>query len=280
MRRLRPLSLLFLTTLAGCGGANGATLDVGGSDDATGHVHALGVDPADGSIYVAAHSGLFRAGPGADRASRVGDERRDVMGFTVTGPGRFAGSGHPDFRSGGPSSVGFITSADAGRSWRTVSLEGEADLHALEVAGRYVYGFDALTGRLRRSDDTGRTWQDTRIAPVLDLAIDPSDPLTVLVSTESGVLRSADGGRRFRPAYDAPPSHLVWAGDVTLAVGLDGRVRRLADGGGLVDVGRVPFRPAAATVSDGELLVAADDGRVLASQDGGASWRDRLEPAS
>lgn len=36
------------------------------------HVHALGVDPANRSLFIATHTGLFRLGPDAESADRVG----------------------------------------------------------------------------------------------------------------------------------------------------------------------------------------------------------------
>ncbi len=119
----RILAVVLITVVLGaCGGgeeeasAPAGSTPVASAEPQTGHVHALGVDPGDGSIVVAAHSGLFRAASGAKRAERLGEERRDVMGFTIEGPGQYVGSGHPDPRAGGPPSVGFIRSSDGGRS--------------------------------------------------------------------------------------------------------------------------------------------------------------------
>ena len=63
------------------------------------------------------------------------------MGFTVTGPDRFLGSGHPDGREGLPPFLGLIRSTDAGRTWERVSLLGKRDFHVLEAAGERIYGF-------------------------------------------------------------------------------------------------------------------------------------------
>ncbi|MGH2838494.1 MAG: F510_1955 family glycosylhydrolase, partial [Thermoleophilaceae bacterium] len=59
------------------------------------HVHGLGVNPADGALFIATHTGLYRAPDGELAAERVGDRYQDTMGFTVTGPDSFLGSGHP-----------------------------------------------------------------------------------------------------------------------------------------------------------------------------------------
>lgn len=58
-----------------------------------GHVHGLGVDPADQVLYVAGHGGVFRLTDG--RLELVADRAQDTMGFTVVGPHHFLASGHP-----------------------------------------------------------------------------------------------------------------------------------------------------------------------------------------
>ena len=77
--------------LSGCGDTEGTT--PGASSVEFGHVHGLGVNPADGARYVASHNGLFRTGPDG-RAEAVGPTR-DLMGFTIAGPDTFLSSGHP-----------------------------------------------------------------------------------------------------------------------------------------------------------------------------------------
>src|SRR5690606_34808611 len=60
-------------------------------DTALGHVHGLGVDPGDGTLYVASHFGGFRVGEDGT-PERVADRWQDTMGFAVVGPGHFLGS--------------------------------------------------------------------------------------------------------------------------------------------------------------------------------------------
>ncbi len=55
------MSLVVLTTA--CGGADdpsSRSAATTAEDTALGHVHGLGVDPGDGSLYVASHLGVFR----------------------------------------------------------------------------------------------------------------------------------------------------------------------------------------------------------------------------
>lgn len=271
--RISLVVLAFVTgLLAGCGGDDGQVPGAVVSDP-VGHVHALGYDPADSSILVAGHNGLFRAAAGAARARPIGEERRDVMGFSVEVPGRYVGSGHPDLRQGGPTSVGYIRSSDGGRSWQSVSLEGRADLHAIVVSGRRVYAFDALSGKLLRSRDTGTTWASTSVPPIVDMAIDPAQPNRLVASTEMGLIVSSDGGRGFKPLVRLPPSHLEWDGEGILAVGEDRVAQRIdKDLRTINQVGTAPIVPAAMTLSDRGPLLAADDGAVYASSDQGRTW--------
>jgi hypothetical protein len=147
-----------LALTGGDGNGGGGTHSGSGSDLA--HVHGLGVNPKDGTLYIATHTGLFRAPPGRRTVTRVGDTEQDVMGFSVVGPDRFLGSGHPGPGQSAPPNLGLIRSADAGRSWQPVSLLGDADFHVLRSQGDTVYGFNALTGALMVSRDGGRSWDE------------------------------------------------------------------------------------------------------------------------
>jgi len=106
-----------------------------GRSDAAGvevaHVHGLGVDPQDGTLYAGTHHGLIRV-PEQGEPTRVADRVQDFMGFTVVGPRHYLASGHPGEGQGGPSSLGLIESTDGGQTWNSVSLAGEADFHVLE----------------------------------------------------------------------------------------------------------------------------------------------------
>lgn len=248
------------------------------------HVHGLGVNPADGALFVATHTGLFRAPQGKMRARRVADRFQDTMGFTVTGPDRFLGSGHPDGREGLPPFLGLIRSTDAGRTWQPVSLLGERDFHVLEAAGPRVYGygsdFESRQASLLVSDDGGRSWEErTPPEPLLSLAIDPGDPDRVVASGEGGIHASTDAGQGWRPFGDTP-GMLAWPEqDALFLVGLDGSVARSSDAGRTwSSVGRVDGQPAAFDSAGGDLYVALHDGTVVRSRDGGRSWQLRSRP--
>ena len=116
--------MLAFVVFRGEGGVTRAIEDLGG-DPGPVHVHGLGVNPADGALFIATHTGLWRVDPGDTTAERVSDRRQDTMGFSVVGPRRYLGSGHPDvrdLRNDVPPLLGLIVSNDGGRKWRSVSL--------------------------------------------------------------------------------------------------------------------------------------------------------------
>ena len=252
------------------------------------HVHGLGVDPADDSLFVATHTGLYRAAPGEQRAARVGDSQQDVMGFSIAGKRRFIGSGHPDPRdSNSPPNLGLIESSDGGRSWRQVSLAGEVDFHVLRSAGARVYGFDATGGRLLASEDGGREWDErSPPGPVVDLAIDPSDPEHVVIAAvqtatgRDGLYESRDGGESWDQLVRDQVGLLAWESPGALfLIDGTGTVRRSGDGGrGFEERGQIGGQPAAFIASGENLYAALPDGTVKASADDGQSWVVRSSP--
>ena len=265
---------------AGCGSESPPASEPVVEDGGAGHIHGLGVDPADDTLIVATHSGMFRAAPGEREARRIGDRRQDTMGFTVVGPRRFLGSGHPDLRDDLPPLLGLIRSDDAGRSWTPVSLLGEVDFHVLRAAGSRVYGVDAQTGRLLASPDSGRSWETRRPpGPVIDLALDPADPERIVVTTEGGLHVSRDAGRGWRP-LDAERAGLLSWGDELVLVDAEGRVHASRDGGRSWDErGSIGGQPAAlARGGERELLAATHENVVKVSKDGGRSWQVRAGP--
>lgn len=236
------------------------------------HVHGLGVNPADGQLYVATHHGVFRFSDA--EATRVGDGRQDTMGFTVTGPDEFLASGHPPPGGDGPRHLGLIHSSDAGRSWRSLSLSGQADFHLLRFSGGVVYGLDSTSGALMASGDRV-TWQTRSTIEAYDLAVDPHRPDTLLATGEQGMRRSADGGRTWEPAGGPPAVLLHWSPRELVAVTADGTLVRSVDGAVTWSstAGRAPGVPVAVTVHENLIYLATEDGQVLRSADVGATWQ-------
>jgi photosystem II stability/assembly factor-like uncharacterized protein len=265
--------------------ADGGDDPVSTSDPGPVHVHALGVDPADGALFIATHTGLYRVAEEDEQARRVSDRHQDTMGFTIVGPNRFLGSGHPDLRDDLPPHLGLIESTDAGQSWESVSLLGEADFHVLRMAGQRIYGYDSSNDRLLVSGDAGRTWDELQQpGPVVDLAVSPVNTRRIVLASaggqEEGLFESRNGGRTWKQinttvgllAWPAQERlYLVTGGGEALTT-LDGG-RKFARGG---EIGGQP----AAFLAQGasELYVALHDGTIKRSTDGGNTWAVRSTP--
>jgi hypothetical protein len=247
------------------------------------HVHGLGVNPADRALYIATHTGLWRASAESRTAERVSDSRQDTMGFTVVGRDHFLGSGHPDLKQmrekNLPPHLGLIRSRDAGRSWETVSLLGHADFHVLRAAGRRVFGVDASTGRFLVSDNGGKSWQDRATpAPLFDLAVNPRAPVQMIGVTEQGIFGSRDGGRSWHRRADGPIGLLAWDRNAVYAVDGSGSVHISDDAGRRWRrVGDINGEPAALLADGGKLYAALHDGRVVVSADGGRTFVPRVD---
>jgi hypothetical protein len=156
--------VMIALALVACGDDDDGSPPVGPSDPGVVHVHGLGRNPADRSLMIATHTGLFRVAGRSGTPTRVAGRHQDTMGFTVMGPDHFLGSGHPGDLRKDPPFLGLIESRDAGATWRPLSLRGQADFHVLEASGRTVYGFgsdfDSRQALFLRSEDGGRRWTD------------------------------------------------------------------------------------------------------------------------
>lgn len=285
------LAVLLALGLGACGGDQSSPRAGRSSDAAVVedpgpvHVHGLGVNRSDGALFLATHTGLFRASKDEANAVRVTDRYQDTMGFTITGPDRFLGSGHPDGRDDLPPFLGLIRSTDAGQTWKPLSLEGRADFHVLEAAGERVYGFGSdfqtRDEQLLVSDDGGRSWERRRPpGSLVSMAIDPEDPQRVIASGQQELYESTDGARSWKQ-LDGQPGRLTWpesGAPILVTAGGQVATRREASGGWQV-LGQVGAPPAAFDVgSDGVLYAALHDGTIKRSVDGGGSWAVRSTP--
>ena len=279
------MCLVALAALAGCG--DRATEGTAGNDAGPVHVHGLGVNPDDNALFVATHTGLFRAADGETTPTRVADRFQDTMGFAVVGPSHFLGSGHPDLRENLPPYLGLIESRDAGRSWKAVSLQGKVDFHVLEARGRRIYGygsdFETRRPRFLTSTDGGRSWARLRApAELRSLVISPDDPRKLMAAGERRVYFSGDSGRSWSPLQTPAVGLLAWNADGVFLADRDGRVWRNArDAPSWKVVGSVGGSPAALEgPKPRELVIALHDGLIKRSTDSGRSWSIRSEPES
>ena len=258
--------------LTGCGD---------GHDQGMAHIHALAVDPADGALYAASHHGVFRIEPGKT-PQRMGEGTQDTMGFAILGPRHFLGSGHPAPGDNQPGNLGLIESIDAGTTWQTVALSGQADFHAIEVKKNVTYGYDSQSQQIMVSSDR-KNWERRADMQLADLAAAPENPDFLLATTAQGLAHSADGGRTFVLVTSAPTLQLIdWPAETAvIGVGPSGIVGASGDHGATwTRLGSVEGAPAAlATNGPDEVYVATDRG-IYASTDGGRNFTLRQRLAS
>lgn len=261
-------------------------LALGTPTTATGvsHVHGLGINPPDGELYAATHHGVFRIPDDGDGTAQLVSAPRDTMGFTVVGPDRFLGSGHPAFR-GDPlydedatPLLGLIESSDAGKTWEVRSLFGKVDFHSLEAAHGLVYGFDSTSSRFLVSSDGGEWQTRSEGRAVSDFAVDPASPDHVVVMTDAGLGESTDGGRSFEPTEGPPLLHLSWHPERGLWGADDKGAVFSREGSTWRARGELPGPPQALLVGDDRVYAAASDGEgtgIYESSDEGRSWQLR-----
>ena len=104
-------------------------------------MNSLERDERNGEFLLATNRGFFRIDPRRPvrrvRGSLTVDDKSSPVGtfleIKVERPGELIGSGHPDRRTL-PQFLGLLRSPDNGRTWRTVSRLGDADLHKIVPA--------------------------------------------------------------------------------------------------------------------------------------------------
>jgi hypothetical protein len=248
------------------------------------NVHGLAINPRDGMLYAATDTGVFRVSE-RGQATRVSGRDQEVMGFTVFGPDRFLGSGHPDLGGTGsqpsdrPPLLGLVESRDAGRTWRSLALQGEADFHDLTVAHGLVYGYESTFGRLMVSRDRTH-WETRSRKTVSSFVVSPDSPQVLVAADEQGPVHSTDGGRRWRRLTGPRLELLEWSrADALWGADRNGQVHLSRDVGRSWHArGRIGGEPGA-LLADGRVWYAAlYDGRIVRSQDSGQTWRDVYRP--
>jgi len=238
------------------------------------HVHGLGVDPGDGLLYAATHSGLFRV-PEQGKAARVANRAQDTMGFSIVGPGKFIGSGHPDFREDNPPRLGLIESTDAGTTWTILSLGDDADFHALAFAHGQVYGWDAGSGRFMVSADRNE-WETRSTLGLFGFAVDPADAGHIVAATAEGLSESRDGGRTWTPADGPALVTLSWHAAAGLWGAEPGGAVWRRDEAGWERAGTLPGEPQAFLATADSLVAAVHDADgvtgIYRSTDDASTW--------
>jgi hypothetical protein len=245
------------------------------------HVHGIGVNPVDGAVFLATHTGLYRLGFDG-RPTLIGDANQDIMGFTVIGSDLFLASGHPGLRDdrlrvpGKPPLLGLVESRDGGATWNSRSLLGEADFHALAATDGQVYGWNATTAELMATPDM-RTWERLSSVELTSFAVDPLDSRRVAAATGAGVTMSLDGGRNWQSVDGSPALvGIAWGRDGITGVDSEGAVHRSSDGLAWEQRALLRGQPTALSVNGDDIYLALDDdGHVMVrrSTDQGRSWK-------
>lgn len=243
------------------------------ADPAWAHVHNLTLDGD--RLLIGTHEGLWAQLPGLP-AEQVSDQAFDVMGFAQAGDTMYA-SGHPGDGQDAPPDLGLRSSTDAGKTWSTVSLEGQVDFHRIRADETVVQGLSAHDGKLLRSTDTGKTWTDLGTPALFDFALDPKDPAHLIGTTQTGPMRSTDGGATFQPIPEAPLlAFLAWSGTTLHAIGADGTVQASTDSGDTwTQLAQLLGQPQA-LAADGALVVALAGTTIWESTDGGKTFTPRV----
>ena len=262
--------------LAACGSGSAqvaAGPDAVSGADVGGHVHHVAIDGTD--VILGTHDGVWRQRTG-EPPRRVSEPPFDVMGLALTAD-RMLASGHPGPQMDAPADLGLIASVDGGQSWRSVSLWGEVDFHRLTAAGDVVMGVAAADGALLRSEDAGASWSVLTGIPSIDVAIDPGNPESILVTTENGVASSVDGGESWSAVPDAPLLGLLaWTDGRVYGADAQGRVHVSEDAGRSWSARGILPAPAMAVAADGDRVLAYVGGTVVESTDGARTFLARV----
>jgi photosystem II stability/assembly factor-like uncharacterized protein len=227
---------------------------------------------------------------------QAGDSAYDLIGLSVTKDGIYSsGHGPSDGPVGDP--IGLVKSTDGGKSWRRLTLAGEAEFHVMDVSFRsgaiYVLNVAAnsqMSGPgVYFSRDDGKSWKRCTVAglapQIVRIAAHPLLPSTVAVATENGIYISHDFGEVFHRigpsvpisaiTFDVRGDHLFFALDDPyrlLRISLDGITTLALSLPKLEETSFVKFI-AQNRSNLQQLAIATRRKNVFQSHDGGATWK-------
>jgi hypothetical protein len=254
-------------------------------------VGGLTINPADGLLLMTTNTGMFRIPDDATKPEpftgtlETPDGAGKLSEALVTRfvePDTLIGSGHPAAGEALPEALGLIRSADAGKTWTSVSELGKSDFHSLEMSGDAIVG--ALFGQpqVLVSLDGGRTWTSKAAPlPIVAMEVDPDDPEHWIASTQSGIFFTTDGGDTWRETDPTPNVRFAWVeGSDLYRIDPGGDLKVSSDGGEKwTALGSTGGEPQALTVDNdlGKIYAALLDGTVAVSEDGGRTFTEQIK---
>lgn len=283
--RSRAFAALLLVSVAAGARAEPTTLM---------HMHGLAYSADGKQLMVPSHHGLAIYEDG--KWNTAPGPQHDYMGFSATAK-HYYSSGHPAPGSGLTNPFGLIRSADGGKSWTKLGLEGESDFHLLATGWNtnavYVW-IERPNSRMKQSGlhfttNDGLAWKRVGAAGAegdpTALAAHPDNAALVAVVTTKGVYLSRDSGETFQARatgvqgvsvfFDLDGKHL-WYG----AYERQASLARILVAGGLTTQIQLPplAQDAVAYIAQnparrGEYAIATYKRSVYLSQDNGKSWR-------
>ena len=172
------------------------------------HVHGLAYSADGRQVMVPSHHGLSIYHDG--KWSKAPGPEHDYMGFAAA-RSRLYSSGHPADGSSLVNPFGLIRSADSGKTWEKLGLEGESDFHLLAVSWNtnavYVWSPDRnsrmpIAGFYFTLND-GFAWQRMAAKGISGkpraIAVHPDDARVVAIATSTGIFLSRNSGGSFEP---------------------------------------------------------------------------------
>jgi photosystem II stability/assembly factor-like uncharacterized protein len=184
-----------------------------------------------GTVWLAGHNVFARSDDGGQTWKTLAPRTLpslDLHGFTVDPK-------TPSTLYAAVAGEGLYRSTNGGRSFSALSKDVGGAVMAMAVTP----GDDILAGDMQRgllvSHDKGATWSQSLRAQLAGLAINPTNPLTIL-ATGPGILRSTDGGKHWSVVarISAGAGPVAWSPAsprVAYVVGFDRMLYRSSDSG-------------------------------------------------
>ncbi len=239
------------------------------SFDSVTHIHSIKV--LGKKILIGTHEGLF-VYQGPNNMKPIGKKRFDIMGLTIAGRTMYA-SGHPGKGSKLPNPVGLLRSDDEGINWKKVSLQGEVDFHFLEARGSEIYGVDAQTNMILYSSNSGEGWRNLGPNRFSDIAISGQKLGDGFAIRDKKLLKSSKTFTDLSPVKTVfPVSEIELVGRALYAASGKSIFKSSIQGKAWKKIYTFELEVSGLSSSN-ELLVAIVGNQILASEDGGKSFK-------